>query len=382
MSQKKKARILFDNLFVHRGGVEVVMWHIINRLVKEGYDVTLAAIHWAGDEEKDVIPPGVHFVRRYCRRKNYREHSPRWFANRIYARIYNALIANYLSLQNFDLAISMQEKWTMKRTDGIRAKRKIAWVHTDYSTRVKAEKGAFPTAAEEKACMQRFEKVVCVSETAKNGIIQTLGDPGNLCVLYNPIDANGIRARAQAPCPVKRDADRPLLVSVGRLVAEKQYLMLLKACRLLQETVPFDLWIIGDGEERETLEKYITEHHMSYVRLLGAQDNPFPYVCQADLFVSSSVTEGYGLTIQEALILDVPVVAVSCPAVLESLDPRYGLLTGNSETELAEGMKKVLQHPELMKSFREKITGACLGEEMYEKRLQAICGLLKSVGNV
>ena len=373
-------RVLIDNLFVNRGGVEVMMWSLIGYLQKKGCDVTLAAVHWRGNEKTDVIPPEVHFVKRYRVRSKTVKCLPLKLLNKLCCRVYDAWIAFYLSAQRFDLAVSMQEKWTMRRTDGIRAKRKIGWVHTDYATRVKKEEKAFPTPQLEKACMQRFEKIICISQTAKNGVIQTLGDPGNLFVAYNPIDVDRIRTLSDAPCPLQRAKGKPLLISVGRLVPEKQYRMLLEACRGLRDILDFELWIVGDGEERGALEAYIAENSLSCVRLLGTQENPFPYLRQADLFVSSSATEGYGLTIQEALVLGVPVAAVRTPGVEESLDPRYGLLVDDSAEALRDGIAGLLKAPEQLNRFRENILNGPFGAELYEKRLDAIYRLLFSDG--
>ena len=373
----KKPRILIDNLFVNRGGVEVMMWSLISYLTEKGCDVTLAAVHWPGNEETDVIPPGVHFIQRYKLRRKDIKSAPLRLMNKLVCRIYDACTALRLSLLNFDIAIAMQEKRTMLRTDGLRAKRKIAWIHTDYATRLKEKKPLFASPEQERACMARFEKVICVSETAKKGVITTVGDPGNLYVRSNPIDVNRIRTLSQASCPLEHKKDKPLLISVGRLVAEKQYLMLLEACRELSKTLDFELWIVGDGEERPALEAYIAENGLSSrVRLLGTQTNPFQYVRQADLFISSSSTEGYGLTIQEALLLGVPVAAVNCPAVEESLDPKYGLLVGNSAEALRDGIASLLKNPELLRQYQKNIAQGRLDEEVFEKRLDAIYSLL------
>lgn len=372
----KKTRILFDSRFVARGGVEVFMNNVIASLPRDRYDITLAAVYWDPKDPNERVPDGVRFIKRYHRRKHYKKHSLRWFLDVGWGRLYDAVIALYLSLLNFDIAIAVQEKLTMKRTDGIRAKRKLAWVHTDYATRRNPQE-AFPTPEAERACMARFEKVVCVSETVRNGLIQTIGDPGNLVVCYNPIDVRRILRLSEEPCSVKRDPSRPLLITVGRLVAEKQVLMLLESCRALWETLDFDLWIVGDGEERPKLEAYVREHGLTRVRLLGTQANPFRYLRQADLFVSASCTEGYGLTIQEALVLGVPVAAVTCPAVVESLDTRFGVLTEDSPSALADGIRSMLE-PETLSAYRQRVAADYPRDELYEKRLEAIRELLKA----
>lgn len=372
----KKTRILFDNLYLTRGGVEVFMNTLIAWLPRDRYDITVAAVHWDKNDPNDRVPEGVRFIRRYHRRKHYKRYSLRWFLDTGFGRVYDALVSLYLSLLNFDLVIAAQEKQTMRRADALRAKRKIAWVHTDYTTRLNNWKASFPSPEAERACMARFEKVVCVSETVRQGLIQAIGDPGNLVVCYNPIDVRRILRLSEEPCPLQRDPMRPLLVSVGRLVAEKQYLVLLQAVKALRESLDFELWIIGDGEERPMLERYIAENGLTNVRLLGTQANPFTYLREADLFVSSSQTEGYGLTVQEALVLGVPVVAVACPGVAESLDTRFGILTENSPSALADGIRSMLE-PETLADYRARIAAEYPRDALYKKRLEAIGALLE-----
>ena len=370
-----KTRILFDNLFVARGGAEVFMMNVINFLPKDQYDITVAAVYWDKNDPNEKLPPGVHFIKRYHRRKHYKKGTPLWFLDVAYGRVYDALLNAYLSLLNFDIAIATQEKQTMRRTSQIRAKRKFAWIHTDYSTRLDHNVSkSFPHPGDELACMKQFEKVVCVSKTAMDSVIASIGDPGNLCVRYNPIDVRRIRELSGLPCPLQKEADRPLLVSVGRLVAEKHYITLLEACKLLKDTLPFDVWIIGDGEERPMLQEYIDREGLGNVKLLGTQTNPFHYLIQADLFVSASVTEGYGLAVQEALVLGVPVAAVNCPGVAESLDLRFGALTEDSPEALAAEIKRMTE-PQTLMAYKRRVADEYPANELFEKRLEAICGL-------
>ena len=376
----KKIRILFDSRYVKRGGAEVFMTNVINHLPRDKYDITVAAIYWNKNDPDEKLPPGVHFIKRYHRRKHYRKGTLLWFLDVSYGRIYDALVSLYLSILNFDIAIATQEKLIMRRTDAIRAKRKFAWVHTDYSTRLDNKTNScFRSAQEERACMARFEKVACVSKTAMDSVISAIGDPGNLCVKYNPIDTRRIRELAGKPCPLSHAPGRPLLVSVGRLVAEKNYMLLLEACNLLKDSLPFDVWIIGDGEERPMLEDYIHREGLSFVSLLGTQVNPFHYLRQADLFVSSSITEGYGLAVQEALVLGVPVAAVNCPGIAESLDPRFGILTDPSAASLASAIAKMLE-PRTLAAYRQRIADEFPVNDLFEKRLEEICALWETKG--
>ncbi len=369
----KKLRLLFYNSYYAAGGVEVFMRTVIDYLAEKGYDVTVSA---APKQESDYHHPfgqKVKTVNRVLLQDRYRKHSLLWFTEHAVYRLREGLIAFWLSARRYDVVIAAQEKWVMKNAARIKGKRRIGWIHTDYSTRLKQANPVFASVGEELACLRSFDRVVCVSETARESLIRTIGDPGNLRVCYNPIDVKGIRQAAALPCPLSHPKDRFLLVAVGRLDPEKQYLMLLKACAELKKGYPFDLWIAGEGTQRREIEDYIAQEKLDNVKLLGVQSNPYHYLAQADLFVSASATEGYGLAIQEALILGVPVTAVRCPALLESFDQRFGTLTENSAEALEEAMRQYLAAPETLKACRERIRQDYPTEkQLFQDRLEAI----------
>ena len=94
-------------------------------------------------------------------------------------------------------------------------------------------------------------------------------------------------------------------------------------------------------------------------------------------FVSASLTESYGLAVQEALVLGVPVLAVGCRGIREALDPRFGLLTDNSAAAVAEGIRAMLRSPGLLASCREAIARDYPADSLFEDRLNAIFELLE-----
>lgn len=370
----KKKRILLYNHFFTYGGAEVFLKSLAEYLANVGYDVTVAAAPTTKNDFHHPYGRKVKYVWRPSPKKGTKKYSPIWFLDHAFCRIAVSAVDVFLSLKGYDIIVAVKDKWLLRNVLRIRGKRKFAWVHVDYSTYT-FHKDCFASEKEELDCMRRFEKIVCVSETARNGIIQMLGDPGNLTVKYVPIDHKRILSMSKLPCPMKRRTEHPLIVSVGRLDPEKQYPMLLRCCAALHREFPFELWLIGEGKERPILEAYIEQEHLDFVHLLGAQDNPYHYLAQADLFVSSSRTESYGLAIQEALILDVPVVAVRCPGIEESLDPRFGILTDNTDDALENGIRSFLQDPDALRRFREVISGRFDRSDLFEKRLKSITDL-------
>ena len=370
-----KRKILFYNNHFFDGGVEVFLKCVAEYLADTGYDVTVVATPRTKAERNHPYGPKVKCVWRPFLKSGVKKYTPFWFWDHFRYRILEGAVEAYLSLRGFDIVVAVKEKFVMRDALRIRGKQRFAWVHMDYSTRAEMHTACFARPEEELACMRRYDKVVCVSEITRNGILQKVGDPGNLIVKYVPMDYERIIRLSGEHCTEKHAGDRPLIVSIGRLIAEKQFDMLIRACADLHKEIPFDLWIIGDGKERRNLEDLIDGEKLDFVRLLGSQSNPYPYLAQADLFVSSSRTESYGMAVQEALILGVPVVAVRCPGIEEALDPRFGILTENSTGDLADAIGTLLGKPDELKRYRDVIAGQYDRTDLYEKRMKAITDL-------
>ena len=105
------------------------------------------------------------------------------------------------------------------------------------------------------------------------------------------------------------------------------------------------------------------------------QKNPYKYLAQADLFVSTSISESYGLAVQEAFILGVPVVAVKCSGIEEVFDTRFGKLIENSEEELACTLKEIVSNPQVLQNYHQAIVNNFEVSELYEGRMESICNL-------
>lgn len=379
LTAKRKKKILICNELLSGGGSENLLQLLTTALVKKNYDVSIMCCADRYDDLKtdvaSLYPDGVHFLKDRYPTKKYRYFIPGSIINYIFRKIYRLLVVIRIALKKYDVGIAMIEGHIMKDVSGLRIKRKIAWVQCDYRN-VHLGKDWFASTEKELECMRRFEKIICVSNTAKEGILSTVGDSENLYVRYNPIDAKRIHTLSCKETEYIKDQSRKLIVSVGRLFTNKNYKRLLEACCILRDKIRFNLWIIGNGTQKEELERYIQDHLLTNVKLLGFQSNPYPIIKQADLFVSSSITESYGLAVQEALILGVPVVAVRNSGIEESFDTRYGILVNDSADEIAEAVLRVLEDSAELDRYRRMIKENYSLIGVYEDRMEKICRLL------
>jgi len=233
---------------------------------------------------------------------------------------------------------------------------KYAWVHTDMWIYYEQEK-VFRTIEKAISCYKSYKKIVCVSNGVKEGFKKRFGFVDNIEVKYNPINESLVREKAKAPITEFSVTDNTKLVSVGRLVPQKGYDRLLAVHKaLIEEGLAHELWIVGEGAERDKFEEYILQNKLqSTVKLIGFSDNPYKYIDKADIFVSSSIVEGFSLVCLEALLCDKPIICTDCGGAKELLGAsEYGLLVENSEDGIYNGLKRILTDKKLCGYYKEK----------------------------
>jgi glycosyltransferase involved in cell wall biosynthesis len=136
-------------------------------------------------------------------------------------------------------------------------------------------------------------------------------------LIRNPVDITALKRQAceKVVHPWIISDDVPLIVSVGRLTAAKDFVTLIKAFQLVRGERASKLIIIGEGECREELEEKVSALGLQDdVDFLGFRENPYPFVLRANLFVLSSQWEGFPNVILEALALGRNVVSTDCHA--------------------------------------------------------------------
>lgn len=149
----------------------------------------------------------------------------------------------------------------------------------------------------------------------------------------------------------------PVLVAAGRLTEQKGFVHLLRALARVRERVPATLWLLGEGEERAALEAEAARLGVAdAVWFGGFQANPYRFMAAGDVFVLSSLWEGFGNVIVEAMACGAPVVSTACPHGPEEIirPGENGLLVPPADPEaLASAVLRVLEDPALAARLRD-----------------------------
>lgn len=343
----KKVLFFIDTLGY--GGAEKVLVNLINKMDKEKYDITLMTIFDSG-VNKQFLDKNVKY--KYIFKKVFR-------GNVMFFKLFSPefLYKKYIG-EKYDTVVSYLEGNTTRILSGCPYEdtRKLAWIHVEMD--MKTRLYPYRSLKECKECYKKFDKIVGVSGTVIDSFESQLGKWDTTCVRYNTVDTDYIKECANEPLEdLEIRNDIPNLISVGRLIEQKSYKRLLRIHkRLVDEGLKHRLYIIGAGEQRDALQKYIKDNNLEETAyLLGFKDNPWKYESKMDMFVCSSIKEGFSTAVTEALILGLPVVTTLCSGMKEMLgESEFGLITDNDEEALYEGIKKMLKDKELFENYKTK----------------------------
>ena len=349
-----KKKILFLLESFAGGGVEKVFIDLINNIDINKYDVTVMSIWDYGVRKKDLrkdvryksIFPNIKGISRVFH--NFVEKSDGKLLYKLGIR------------EKYDIEIAFIEGRATKIIGASTNpnSKKIAWVHIDLSQGHWTSKVFRESTELEKNYYKKFNDIVFVSNSAKEGFIKLFGDDfGELQVKYNPIIAADVIKKSQEIVDdIEKPRDKKLLVTSGRLVSQKGYESLLEVCnRLNNDKLDYELWILGEGWARTKLEELIDKYKLSNVKLLGFKENPYKYIKQGDLFVCSSKNEGFSLVIAEAMVLGLPVISTNCSGPNELLNfGEYGFMVENNNEELYEGIKALINDDKKLDYYQKK----------------------------
>lgn len=258
--------------------------------------------------------------------------------------------------KKYDVAIGFLEKTPIYYcVDKVNANTKIGFIHNDYNQLGMDSEIDFPY-------FNKLNKLVTVSEECKlvlEEIFPLL--KSKLFVLNNIISAQTINNLSKEP--IKLNENGLTLMSVGRLNYQKGYDLALDSCEILvKKGVVFKWYIIGEGEERNFIEKKIIEKKLQdYFILLGVKDNPYAYLAKADIFVHTARFEGYGIVIAEAKIIGLPMVITDFNIAKSHIDHgKNGLIAKLNSNSISNNLLYLIDN----KLIREEFSSALLAEKL------------------
>lgn len=348
-----KKKILFCNFDMKGGGAEKVLLNLLRCLSPDKYDITLFLIFGVG-VHLDNLPSYVKVKCLFRHQFSGFTHLMRLFSPKILHKLFIK--------ERYDVEIAYLETSPTRIISGApKNVKKVCWVHIQ-EEKIDEFSSYYRSANEMVRCYNRFNQIVFVSKTAMK--VFEVNHPEIIvpkCVIYNINDINEILLKGKEP--IDETLGKGInICTIGRLTRQKAYHRLLQVVKKLNDLglAPlYNLYILGRGEEENSLKQYIKENNLENVVMLGFQNNPYKYLSKMDLFVCSSIKEGYSTAVTEAALLNIPVITTDVSGMDEILsDGKYGLIVPNNAEALFEGMKSLIEYPEKITQYKQRLLEA------------------------
>ena len=368
---QKKIAIVTHQMVM--GGIEKSLIELCKALQKKNIQVTIY-LEAKGGELYSAIPKGVKIVSIFDDYNNMKHAISNFLIRGEISKAYalgKTYVINKLKLdpvkgwretikylkeeqEHYDYAFAYGAPIafsTFYVIEKINADKKYAWIHSDpeqLSLNIKKYKKSF----------ERYDKIICVSRAIQKKIEKIFPEYSLKCrVFYNIINKNEIIKKSKELIE-KDDFDGKRLLTVGRLSDEKGQDIIPKiAKKLLDENYNIRWYCIGEGELHSQLNSLIEKEKLQgKVILLGNKNNPYPYFKISDIYVQTSRHEGFGITLTEAKIMNLPVVTTDFSGAFEQIDEgKTGLVVKFDTNDIYMAVKKLLDNDKLVNDFKENL---------------------------
>lgn len=362
-------------IFAHAmeiGGAERALLGLLENIDYQSYDVDLFLMRHSG-EWIDLIPPQVHLlaeipeyaclavpIKTVLKKKKISVLIGRTIAkvkakrrikqlglpaeNHVeleYSHKYTLWAMPQINNQYYDLAISFLTPHYFV-TERVNAKKKIAWIHTDYSiVNVDVES--------EYEMWNKYDNIISISDSVTHNFLDVFPElKGKIVKIENILPKECIKKQAQ-----EFDAKQDLpdngsfhLLSIGRFCYQKNFENIPEICRsIVNKGIKINWYLIGYGGDENRIHQKICDTGMqNNVFILGRRDNPYPYIAACDIYVQPSRYEGNSVTVHEAQTLHKPVVITRYPTSSSQLKDGYdGVIVPMDNEGCADGIVQLIK---------------------------------------
>ena len=371
-----KKKILIASYDLEIGGVERSLISMLNNFDYERYDVDLLLYNHSG-EFMPLIPKDVKLLSENSKYKSIRLGIGTLIKSGEYNLAFQRLRAKYgyeyRRDKSLDDTYQMQLMWKYCNpyfpkveeeydvaisylwphnfvAEKVRAKKKIAWIHTDYSN-------ISPDRNIDLEVWDKFDSIVGVSEKCVATFLKLYPSLKKKCVIVENITSpEFIRKMSEEQVSEEFEKDKFNLLTVARFSHAKGIDQGVEAIKLLRDRGIDNIkwYIVGYGRDENKIRELITRYSLEdMIEILGKKDNPYPYIYTYIYYMQPSRYEGKAVTVVEAQILAKPVLITNYPTAHSQVVDRVdGEICELSIEGIANGIEKFYRDRELLERYR------------------------------
>ncbi len=270
----------------------------------------------------------------------------------------------------YDLAISFLTPHNYV-LDHVNAKRKIAWIHTDYTNIQVFKKW-------EKQIWNKYDYIASISDDVTKSFLDVFPElKAKIIVIKNILSTSFVRSQSlindvHQEMPTENNTLR--LLSIGRISPQKNFDNIPDICQRVNNmltnnnseyVLKIKWYIIGYGPDEMLLKERIKESEVEdSVILLGKKTNPYPYIRECDIYVQPSRYEGNCVAVREAQILEKPVIITNYPTATSQVEnDKDGIIIPLDNKQCAEGIANFIMDSKKQKDIRNYLKNHDYGNE-------------------
>ena len=268
-----------------------------------------------------------------------------------YSHLYTLPFMPEVSKKEYDLAISFLTPHYFA-LEKVHAKKKIAWIHTDYST-------VAIDVDTQLAMWERYDRIVSISPQVTKSFLSVFPSlETKVTEIQNIMPISYMRElESEFAVDEEMPEDGSIhLLSIGRFCTAKNFDNVPDICKkILKAGINVKWYLIGFGPDESMIQEKIEENGMQeHVMILGKKNNPYPYIKACDLYVQPSRYEGKCVSVVEAQILQKPVVITAYKtSASQLLDGVDGVIVPQDNEGCAQGIIELLKNAERMTALVE-----------------------------
>ena len=274
----------------------------------------------------------------------------------------------------YDLAISFLTPHNIV-AEKVRAKKKVSWIHTDYS-KIDVD------AALELPVWSSYDYIASISDAVTDSFVKVFPSLKDRIIrVDNILSSEFVRKRSDLIPLEEIEKEMPRregmtnLLSVGRFCAAKNYDNVPDICRRIIEMGCSVTWyLIGYGGDEGLIRRKIAEAGMeNNVIILGKKSNPYPYIKACDIYIQPSRYEGNSVTVREAQMLCKPVIVTDYPTAKDQVkDGMDGVIVPMDNQGCAESIVATIQNKELLLSLIDNTKAKDYGNMSEAEKLYSL----------
>lgn len=318
-------KLLFITWSISYGyGTEKSLADVLNRMDKTEYDISILPLF--KNSNNSIFNSNIKILDSLIdyTEENFNEQKA---LDNYYSLLANPLRFNKRIDEKYDCIIACNHNAPSYFASYIKGGAKILWIRGDMreldykkldenTSQYKQVKQEYEMQANVLKC---FDSIAVISDVVQQTLAELFGITENVVKISNSVDSEKMKLLSEEKIDLP---DKTLFTTLGRLDYNKNQILLLKAAKeVKKQRNDFMIYILGDGEDRPKLEKYIKANRLEEnVKILGFIENPYPYIKNSAATVLTSLSEGFSLVLVESVMLNTPIISTDVGVAKELIE--------------------------------------------------------------